>query len=331
MLALLEIDPRFWFWAAVHLAFLCPALFPLANLRRFVKSGGRVTIHSSLVPPEGGVRTQRSPSEAYVLFLSGVGRASSYTYSRREQGILRRLADLCPNSVILDDVFAYSINNLPLTENRVLSIFWRWAFRQKFKKRKVNALLGYLINLRNIMQVATSGDRRYAHAYNTAFSNVLTHHLKSYGYDLRNPKPVILISYSGAGQIAAGAVEPLRIRHGLPVYSLMLACFFTEGPGISAANHVWEFVGSLDKAYQLFRAFTPSRWLRPLPNAWSDYFRQGRVTRIDMGAMKHTGRGGYLDRNSTLPDGTSFIDFTAAQFAEVINGISSQHMQDQTA
>ncbi len=326
-----QLDAAFWFWATLHLALLWLAIYPIVMLRGFVCTGGALTIHSRLVPPDGNVRRQRTPSEAYVLFLSGIGRVSSHTYSRREQGILRRIADLCPRAVVLDDVFAYSINNQPLTENRSLSVVWRWAMRQKLKKRKLNVLLGYLINLRNIVQVATSGDRRYSQVYNKGFSDVLAYHLQQYGYDLENPKPLFLVSYSGAGQIAAGAVQPLREGYGLPVYVMMLACFFTDGPGVVTANHIWEFVGTLDKAYRLFCAVTPSRWLRPGRNTWSEYLRQGSVTQVDMGAMRHTGRGGYLDRNSTLPNGVSYIDHTASQFAEVINGISAQYARKQMA
>ncbi len=329
--SVLQLDASFWLWATFHLSVFWLAIYPIAMLRKFVRSGGQLTIHSRLVPPEGNVRKQRGSNEAYVLFLSGIGRVSSHTYSQREKGILKRIADLCPRAVVLDDVFAYSINNLPLTEERRLSILWRWAMRQKLKKRKFNALLGYLINLRNIVQVATSSDTRYSQVYNRGFSDVLVYHLQQYGYDLNSPKPLFIVSYSGAGQIAAGAVRPLREKYGLPVYAMMLACFFTEGPGVVAANHIWEFFGSMDRAYKLFHAVTPSRWLRLSRNAWSEYFRQGGVTRIDMGAMKHTGRGGYLDQNSRLPNGMRYIDYTASQFSEVINGISSQHEQEQAA
>lgn len=326
----LELDPAFWFWGVLHLIPLLMAIHPITTLRNFVRNGEHITIHSRLIPPEGNVRRQRGSNEAYVLFLSGVGRVSSHTYSQRERGILERISDLCPRAVVLDDVFAYSINNSPLTENRPLSVFWRWAMRQKLKKRRINAILGYMINLRNIVQVATSGDRRYSHVYNKAFSSVLAHHLQQYGYDLNNPKPLFLVSYSGAGQIAAGAVRPLREDYGLPVYAMMLACFFTDGPGVVAANHIWEFFGTMDKAYRLFLAVTPSRWARLRGNDWSKYLRHGGVTQVDMGAMKHTGRGGYLDRNSTLPNGVRYIDHTALQFAEVINRISAQHMSEQT-
>lgn len=327
----LNAGPGFWGWMFLHLLLIWLALYPLAILRSYIKSGGNVTIYSRRIPPEGNVRRVHSVRDAYVLFLSGVGRVSSRTHSLREKGILERLANRCPTAVVLDDVFAYSINNMPLTENRRLSVVWRWAMRQKLKKRHIHGWLGYLINFRNIIHIAISGDVRYARVYNRGFARVLIHHLEQYGYDLKQPKPLFIVSYSGAGQVAAGAVKHLRQEYDLPVYALMLACFFTEGPGVVAANHIWEFIGTMDRAYDFCYTFTPSRWLRFGRNTWSRYVRNGGITRIDMGAMKHTGRGGYLDQNSLLPNGVCYIDFTAEQFASIINRISARHAREHTA
>ncbi len=323
MATFIDFDAAFWGWAVFHLLILWLAVYPYLALRSFIRHQGNIKIHSALRPPEGAVRTRRQQNEAYVLFLSGVGRVSSQTMSMRERGILQRLADRCPTAVVLDDVFAYSINNLPLTENRRLSRYWRWVMRQKLKKNLIHTLIGHLINLRNIVQITISADCRYAQVYNAGFARVLVHHLQQYGYDPDNPKPVFIVSYSGAGQIAAGAVKHLA-AYELPVYALMLACFFTEGPGVVNARHLWEFIGSADAVYRFCYSFTPSRW-RVWPSDWSRFVKSGKMTRVDMGAMSHTGRGGYLDRNSHLPDGNSYIDFTAAQFADIINSVAAQY------
>lgn len=321
---MIQVDAGFVGWTVFHLLFLGLALHPLIVLREYIKSNGAVAIHSKPIPPDANVRRMRDRNEAYVLFLSGVGRVSSLTYSKREQGILQRIADLCPTAVVLDDVFAYSINNLPLTENRRLSAVWRWAMRRKLKKTPLNAILGYLINFRNIVQIVTSADRRYASLYNQAFARVLVNHLRHYGFDLKDPKPILIVSYSGAGQIAAGAVQHLSRDFGLTVHALMLACFFTEGPGVSHAHHIWEFIGRRDRAYGFCYFFTPSRWTRFASTPWTRFVEMGKTTRVDMGAMKHTGRGGYLDQNSHLPNGLSYIDHTASQLAGIINRVCAQ-------
>ena len=315
-----HFDAAFWIWGCVLLVFLGFALYPMLTLGPYIRAGCRIDIHRSRIPPDRNVRRPDPDSDAFVLFLSGVGRVSALTMSRREQGILQRLSELCEGTVLLDDVFAYSINNLPLVSHRRLSPMWRWALRHKLKKRLHNSAVGYLINLRNILHILISADSRYAMVYNRGCAKVITDHLQQYGYDLSRPKPLVIVSYSGAGQIAAGAVQHLWDEYRLPVYVLMLACFFT-GSGVDRANHVWEFIGSADQAYRFCLVFSPSRWLIPRLSLWRRLTKAGRTTRIDMGAMKHTGRGGYLDRNSVTPEGVSFIDATAESMAEVINRI----------
>ena len=315
-----HMDAAFWIWGCVLAVFLGFAIYPILTLGPYIRAGCKIDIHRNRIPPDNKVRQPNPDSDAFVLFLSGVGRVSASTMSRREQGILHRLAELCDSAVLLDDVFAYSINNLPLVTHRRLSPMWRWALRHKLKKRLHNSILGYLINLRNILHILISADSRYAMVYNRGCAHVITDHLQQYGYDLARPKPLVIVSYSGAGQIAAGAVQHLSDEYRLPVYVLMLACFFT-GSGVDRANHVWEFIGSVDQAYRFCLLFSPSRWLIPRLSLWRRLTAAGRTTRIDMGAMKHTGRGGYLDRNSVTPEGVPFIDATAMAMADVINQI----------
>ena len=317
-----RLDAAFWIWGCVLAVFLGFAIYPILTLGPYIRAGCRINIHRNRIPPDNKVRQPNPDGDAFVLFLSGVGRVSALTMSRREQGILHRLAGLCRGAVLLDDVFAYSINNLPLVSHRRLSPMWRWALRHKLKKRLHNSALGYLINLRNILHILISADSRYAMVYNRGCAHVITDHLQQYGYDLNQPKPLVIVSYSGAGQIAAGAVQHLWEEYRLPVYVLMLACFFTAS-GIDRANHVWEFIGTTDQAYRFCLLFSPSRWLIPRLSLWRRLTAAGRTTRIDMGAMKHTGRGGYLDRNSVTPEGVPFIDVTAQAMADVINRIST--------
>jgi hypothetical protein len=73
-------------------------------------------VYHDEVPSDGLVRVVRPNANSYILFLSGVGRVSSETISRREQEFLRRLAVALPQTVVIDDIFPYSVNNLPLTE-----------------------------------------------------------------------------------------------------------------------------------------------------------------------------------------------------------------------
>ncbi|MEZ4622051.1 MAG: hypothetical protein R2867_41985 [Caldilineaceae bacterium] len=126
-------------------------------------------VYVDQVPPDQHIRVARPNAESYILFLSGIGRASGETFSRREQGFLQRLADELPRSVIIDDIFPYSVNNLALTGQPFFARFWRWALRRKIDGP---TLAGYVINIRNIWQVCISADKRYGPIYNQAVAEV---------------------------------------------------------------------------------------------------------------------------------------------------------------
>ena len=70
-------------------------------------------------------------AQCFVIFLSGVGRVSGETISYREQDFLQRLSTALPHAVIVDDIFPYSFNNLPLSAQPYLGWLWRWALRTK--------------------------------------------------------------------------------------------------------------------------------------------------------------------------------------------------------
>ena len=109
--------------------------------------------------------------------------------------------------MVFDDVFPYSVNNLALTGQPMLAGDRRWALNHKLHG---SPLIGYLINIRNLFQVAMSVDRRYAPLYNQAVAEVLLDSLLRYQYDPEADVPVFLIGYSGAATLAVGAVTYLR-------------------------------------------------------------------------------------------------------------------------
>jgi len=266
------------------------------------------------LPSDGLVRAVRPNADRYILFLSGVGRVSGETFSRREQGFLQRLAQALPQAVIIDDIFPYSVNNLSLTGQPFFARLWRWALRCKLDGP---ALAGYLINVRNIWQVLVSVDRRYGPIYNQAMAEVLLHSLLRYHYDPASNAPVYLIGYSGAGQMAVGAVTYLREWIRGPIYVISLGGIFGSDPGVLAANRIYHLYGDRDKAHKL-SAIAPGRWSIFPTSEWNRARRQGLIRFIKMGPMGHTGVGGYLDNKTQLPDGTIYLDKTVQVVADIV-------------
>lgn len=270
------------------------------------------------LPPEGLVRTAKSNPDAFVVFMSGVARVSGQTLSRREQGFLQRLAEVLPSTVVIDDIFPYSVNSLALTGQPFFASIWRWALRRKLSGRRLDRIAGMLINARNIAQVAMSADKRYGPIYNQAMAHVIIHGLSRYGYRPEEARPVFLVGYSGGGQITLGATTYLKEWLTGPVILISLGGIFANDPGAVAADHIYHLAGSRDKPQRLGTICSPGRWPIFAYSYWNRARRMGRVEVIAMDGMCHTGRGGYLDINATLPDGTPYLDHTVQTVSDLI-------------
>ncbi len=271
------------------------------------------------LPPEGLVRTVKPDPDAFVVFMSGVARVSGKTLSRREQGFLQRLAEDLPNTVVIDDIFPYSVNSLPLTGQPFFASIWRWALRRKLSGRRLDRLAGMLINTRNIAQVSMSADKRYGPIYNQAMANVIIHGLARYGYRPEDPRPVFLIGYSGGGQITLGASTYLKEWLTGPVLLISLGGIFANDPGAMAADRFYHLVGNRDRPQRLGAICSPGRWPVFAYSYWNRARRLGRVEFISMGDMCHTGRGGYLDIKATLSDGTTYMEHTVQVVADLVH------------
>jgi hypothetical protein len=252
--------------------------------------------------------------DGYLIFMSGVGKATGETLGFREQEFLRRLGLALPNTTIIDDLFPYSVNNLPLTGQPFFARLWRWALR-----RKLNGpvLAGYLINVRNIWQLMISADRRYGPMYNQAVAEVMIDGLRRYRYDPEEPRPIFLMGYSGAAQLAVGPAIYLKEWLRTPVYIIVMGGVFASDPSLEAANHTYYLYGQKDSVHK-WGMLAPGRWPMTVASAWNRARRQGKVTMIDMGRVGHTGRGGYLDHKTAFPDGTLYIDKTVSVVSELV-------------
>jgi hypothetical protein len=280
------------------------------------------TIYHDPMPPAEGVRQAHPDATCYVAFLSGIGRVSGQTLSYRETKLLQELARRLPGAVIFDDVFPYSVNNRALTGQPMLAGYWRWALSHKLHG---SPLIGYLINIRNLAQIGTALDRRYAPLYNQAVAEVLLDSLLGYQYDPEGVTPVFLIGYSGAATLAIGAITYLREWICGPVYLISLGGVFGSDRGLLAAEHVYHLLGTRDRA-QVWRFVLPGRWPIYASSEWNRALRQRRVTILPMPGMGHTGHGGYLDLRPTSDGSPPYVEQTAT----VISSIIRHHSSPQT-
>ena len=163
-----------------------------------------------------------------------------------------------------------------------------------------------------------SADRRYGPMYNQALAQVLLDGLLRYGYQPEQRKPIFLMGYSGAGQLAVGPVAYLKEWLNAPVYIITLGGVFVSDPSMDFADHFYDLRGDKD-VIPNYALLAPGRWPFTVASEWNRARRRGRVTTINLGPMEHTGRNGYLDHKSFLPNGMSFLDKTVEVVAEIVH------------
>jgi hypothetical protein len=281
---------------------------------------------AALLPARSGLQplsrpVHTVPPQAYLIFLSGISRVSGQTLSRREQNFVRLLDEATPGTLVVDDIFPYSVNNLPLTGQPFFAGLWRWALARKLSQNWLERLAGYLINLRNLWQVAISVDKRYGPIYNQALAQVLVHGLQRRGYDLAESRPVVLVGYSGAGQIALGAATYLRQILTGPIYVVMLGGIFGSDEGVMAADQVYYLYGERDLPRFWGRILFPGRWPFFFYSTWNRAIRMGKVRTLNLGPITHSGNDGYLTHSKRLPNGQSHLERTVSVIAELTNRI----------
>ena len=198
-------------------------------------------------------------AERFVVFLSGINSVSGESLAGREIAFLERLKRELMDSatVLVDDIFPYSVTERALTGRRVFAWFWRWTLRTKISGA---GAARFLINIRNFWQVAVSADSRYGPIYNQGSATMILHGLRRNGYTVGSGVPVTLIGYSGGGQVALGAAPHLKRTVQVPISIISLGGVMSADPGVLTLEHLYHLYGARDNVQRLGSVFFPGRW-----------------------------------------------------------------------
>jgi predicted Abi (CAAX) family protease len=245
----------------------------------------------------------------YIIYLDGIGQASS-KYFPDGENFLGELAAALPDNIgIIRGLIPYSVLNRPLTENGFLSSFWRFAERQSQSNSSViGALLALAINIRNLLVVAVSADQRFGPIYNQGTAQVMYNSLIHHGYKPGSGVPVTLIGFSGGGQIAMGALSYLKqALSNAPIEIISLAGVISGNNNVLLVEHLYHLVGNKDFVERLGPILFPKRWNIFFLSYWNRAKRMGKISFISLGPVGHMGAGGPLDANKFLKDGRSYL------------------------
>jgi hypothetical protein len=266
------------------------------------------------------------PVNLFIVYLTAIGGISA-DISTRERRLLTRLRESMPGQVVIvDDVFPFSATNNPLNGERPFS--WLW---QRLHNSRLGGKAGgfaALIFIRNLFQVAVSGDPRYGPIYNVGVARALTRSLLVHGYIPDSGVPIAVMGWSGGAQIAVGVAPYLHEALQAPIIIVSIGGVMSDDPGIDQVEHLYHLQGSRDSFPRITELLYPGRWSFMRYSHWNRAEEAGKITRIDPGPMRHTGKDDYLDRHALLPNGQSHLDRTIEVITAVLN---DQAVSDQSA
>jgi hypothetical protein len=262
---------------------------------------------------------EREGVARYAIYLDGIAQSSS-RYTEDIETFLDALApELPPGVCLIRGVMAYSVINRPLDDDPLWSRLWKFIDSERFRGSGLPAaLLGMIVNLRNVLIVAVSADSRYGPMYNFGVAYVMYRSLIANGYRLRSGTPVTLIGYSGGAQMACGAAHFLKAALNAPVGVISLGGVISGDDPILALEHVYHFVGTKDRIERIGPVMFPSRWAIAVRSYWNRAKRKGRLTEISLGPVGHQVPGGMLDPNKKLPDGRTNLRQTLDYIEAVV-------------
>ena len=276
-----------------------------------------------------GVRTAQHPPAApgtpadgeplrYIVYLDGIAQSSA-TYTPDIETFLDALERELPTGVrLIRGIMAYSVLNRPLDDDPMYA--WFWKLVEALRAGAKTAVLGMFINIRNVMIVAVSADKRYGPLYNLGIAQVVHDQLVQSRYRSHSGIPITLLGYSGGGQMCAETAPLLKRALGAPVEVISLGGVMTGTCPFLQIDRFHHMYGAKDVIEPVGRVMFSSRWAIAVRSRWNRARRRGKITITHLGPVGHQVPGGLLDPNHVLPDGRTALRQTLDTIDAILRG-----------
>ena len=275
------------------LIFVSAALAPMESLGWWAGWGAKPPRKNELAEKEAEASTEPE-ADFYLVYLSGIGAISGTSVPAEEYPFIDGLRKRLPNAEIISDIYPYSVTNNGLTGQRAFGWLWRGLEKIGQTPGSKLAIMTMVINLRNAFQLFVSADRRYGPVYNLGIANEVYTGLLRHGMHARSSKPIIMLGWSGGGQIAIGSIEYLAGLPG-PIYVISIGGMLSDDPGLKKVDHLWHLYGVADPLQALGGLFFAGRWPIMPQSPWNTAMADGRIDMICLGQYGHNGKGNYFD------------------------------------
>ncbi len=257
-----------------------------------------------------------SDANHYLVYLSGIGAITDESIPSEELDWINALNERIPGTILVADVFPYSVTNLGLTSNRVFARLWRWL--EHLRLQNTAEILTFVINIRNLLQVAVSADHRYGPIYNLGVAREIARSLVAHGYRSGSGTPITLLGWSGGGQIALGASSFLIGMLQAPVRIISIGGVMADDPGVLCIEHLYHFYGDKDPVHGLGGKLFPGRWSLMRQSDWNRALARGRITFTSLGPIAHNGPGNYFGTEVITEDGRCGAEITLNAVVNVL-------------
>lgn len=304
-------------WIGVVAIVFAGFLAPLESLGWWAGWYGH-SLRTAASGTAGFSSVQREPVDRYLVYLDGIGQSGG-EYTPDIEAFLTKLKPALPPGVeLVRGLMMYSVLNKPLDQDRPLAFLWRLANRMRLAHPA--ALLGLLVNLRNLIIVAVSSDKRYGPVYNQGIAQVILDGLMERGYSPGSGVPITLLGYSGGGEMSVAAAPYLKRSTGAPIEVISLGGVMSANNNLLKLEHLYHIVGDKDMVERIGPIMFPGRWkIFPL-SYWNRSKRKGKISILSAGPVGHQVPGGYLDPQATLPDGRTYLQHTIDLILQILRG-----------
>lgn len=306
-----------WVLASGAAAFLIASMTaPLATLSWWAGDS------DADAPPDEAPAPAPSAAAAaahYIVYLAGIHTIDGASHTPRERRFLDAMAEAAGGAVLVDTVFPYAVSGEPLVQGpRLFGQLWKAL--QSAPEATRRPLLAELINARNFFQVLVSADRRYGPIFNTAVAEQILSKLGEAGWTPGRAARVTLFGYSGGAQIAAGAAARLSRTVDGPIDLISLGGVIASPEGLSRLASIRHLTGRRDRVERLAALGCPGRWPVAAGSAWNMAVASGRLQKVDLGAMTHTGAEGYLGEAAAPGASQSNWETTLDAVRDLVSG-----------
>jgi hypothetical protein len=285
---------------AILLAWLVGLLVPIAGIYSVAGQYAFWNGWLGELPDPASMFAEQASSAAkpsarcYVVYLDGIHQSTE----QHPPGVAALLAELeaqlPAGTVLIEAIETYTISPAELAADAGSRWFWRrlFALQESHPNPLVSGICAALVQTNNVIKVGISADRRYGPILNYELALKVAQRLVEGGLRQGSDQRIVLLGYSGGGEMAMGMADVLQVICRCPVQILTFCGVFSGNQRLSQVAGIDMVVGSRDPVAALGQLLFPGRSpLLPLSN-WNKARLAGGVRRQVVAGMGHNGRSG---------------------------------------